>query len=430
MFVKKDSKGITLIALVITIIVLLILAGITIAFLTGENSIFGKATNAKIENEKAEIREMLSLSVNTIAIEQGQKQDSLSNYYKDKDTFIEKGKLDITNYKINSYEYNEENKIVTITMYKENGTQNQYEYEINIETGSIEFKNKGEIVDPNKANKISYEINGGSFAEGTNAVTEYKKGDIVGFISPIKEGAAFDGWYLNSNFEGESVTKTINDMDGDITLYAKWVDETSLSYFEYDETTIIGFSNTGIEAFKDGKITTLVIPKKHGDTKIEKINANAFKNYSTNNSNNTNKININKLIIQDNITSLEQGAFLGCSNIKELTVPISLNVVVNSNSAAFANCTGITKVSLTKGTGESIDYDTTPSKNYQRTPWYYSKANQMNIIIDREITYIGKNTFNGIKNAKYYYKGSQEEWANVSVDSSNAITIEQYNYQE
>lgn len=35
MFVKKDSKGITLIALIITIIVLLILAGVTI------NTLFG-----------------------------------------------------------------------------------------------------------------------------------------------------------------------------------------------------------------------------------------------------------------------------------------------------------------------------------------------------------------------------------------------------
>ena len=35
--ILKENKGITLIALVITIIVLLILAGVTIATLTGEN---------------------------------------------------------------------------------------------------------------------------------------------------------------------------------------------------------------------------------------------------------------------------------------------------------------------------------------------------------------------------------------------------------
>lgn len=48
---------------------LLILEGITIAFLTGKNSIFKKVTNEKIENEKDEIKEILSLSVNTISVE-------------------------------------------------------------------------------------------------------------------------------------------------------------------------------------------------------------------------------------------------------------------------------------------------------------------------------------------------------------------------
>ena len=47
----KSQKGITLIALVITIIVLLILAGVTIAMLTGENGILNKATGAVSDTE-------------------------------------------------------------------------------------------------------------------------------------------------------------------------------------------------------------------------------------------------------------------------------------------------------------------------------------------------------------------------------------------
>lgn len=39
----KEQKGVTLIALVITIIVLLILAGVSIAMLTGDNGILTKA---------------------------------------------------------------------------------------------------------------------------------------------------------------------------------------------------------------------------------------------------------------------------------------------------------------------------------------------------------------------------------------------------
>ena len=53
----KQEKGITLIALVITIVVLLILAGVTIAMLTGENGILGKATTAKSKNDEASVEE-------------------------------------------------------------------------------------------------------------------------------------------------------------------------------------------------------------------------------------------------------------------------------------------------------------------------------------------------------------------------------------
>ena len=56
------NKGITLIALVITVIVLLILAGIGIAILTGENGILETAMQAKEKTELAEIEEQLRLA--------------------------------------------------------------------------------------------------------------------------------------------------------------------------------------------------------------------------------------------------------------------------------------------------------------------------------------------------------------------------------
>ena len=54
----RNKKGITLIALVITIIVLLILAGVTIATLTGENGILTKATESKERTTQATAEEM------------------------------------------------------------------------------------------------------------------------------------------------------------------------------------------------------------------------------------------------------------------------------------------------------------------------------------------------------------------------------------
>lgn len=60
---EKTSQGVTLITLVVTIIVLLILAGVTIIFLTGERGILSKTQNAKTENEKQTATEIMNLKI-------------------------------------------------------------------------------------------------------------------------------------------------------------------------------------------------------------------------------------------------------------------------------------------------------------------------------------------------------------------------------
>ena len=65
---KRKNEGITLIALVITIIVLLILAGVTIATLTGDNGILTKAQNAKNQTEEAEDIEKIRLAISETQI--------------------------------------------------------------------------------------------------------------------------------------------------------------------------------------------------------------------------------------------------------------------------------------------------------------------------------------------------------------------------
>ncbi len=60
---KKQIGGITLIALVITIIVLLILAAVSIATLTGENGILTKASDAKTKTEIADVKERVQTDI-------------------------------------------------------------------------------------------------------------------------------------------------------------------------------------------------------------------------------------------------------------------------------------------------------------------------------------------------------------------------------
>ena len=60
----NKNSGITLIALVITIIVLLILAAVGIAILTGENGVLTKAENSKEQTDIGEEKEAIALAYN------------------------------------------------------------------------------------------------------------------------------------------------------------------------------------------------------------------------------------------------------------------------------------------------------------------------------------------------------------------------------
>ena len=59
---KRKQQGITLIALVVTIVVLLILAAVSIGMLTGENGIITQAQKSREETIIADEKEILGLS--------------------------------------------------------------------------------------------------------------------------------------------------------------------------------------------------------------------------------------------------------------------------------------------------------------------------------------------------------------------------------
>ena len=58
----KNGYGITLIALVVTIVVLLILAGISVSMLTGQNGILNRASEAKEKTSLSQKQEKTNLA--------------------------------------------------------------------------------------------------------------------------------------------------------------------------------------------------------------------------------------------------------------------------------------------------------------------------------------------------------------------------------
>mgnify|MGYP005770377881 CR=1 FL=1 len=98
---KNKEQGITLIALVVTIIILIILAGVSISMIVGENGIITQAQKAAKDTEQANLKEKLDL----IALERELNQYTSSSEVADEtDIFLEMmGDKEITQEDVNSF---------------------------------------------------------------------------------------------------------------------------------------------------------------------------------------------------------------------------------------------------------------------------------------------------------------------------------------
>ena len=95
MKIKLNNKGITLIALVVTIIVLLILAGISIGAISGDNGIIQQAKGAKEDTQRKGIEEQIEIAI--IKVEQEKNNpnmDDIINELIKQDIISDESKVD------------------------------------------------------------------------------------------------------------------------------------------------------------------------------------------------------------------------------------------------------------------------------------------------------------------------------------------------
>ena len=75
---------------------------------------------------------------------------------------------------------------------------------------------------------------GTNVESNTNCGERYKytvESDSLTLGSPVKSNYTFGGWYVNENFEGESVAMIVKGASGNLDLYAKWIAcEYSIAY--------------------------------------------------------------------------------------------------------------------------------------------------------------------------------------------------------
>ena len=164
---KQGNKGITLIALVITIIVLLILAGVSIVILTGDNGLLTKANEAKEANDKAEEKELIQLAYQAAIIEKYKNGEGTKTFEE-----ILEEELEANGIK-GAVGTNNEDGSYTITL--ENGN-------------SYIIDEKGNITESVKGPKVTYTTNpeqGTQVAEGQKIIITITATATEGTITKI-----------------------------------------------------------------------------------------------------------------------------------------------------------------------------------------------------------------------------------------------------
>ena len=174
---QKNIKGITLIALVVTIIVLLILAGVSIAMLTGDNGILTQAQNAKEKTEKASELEGIQLAVIGSKTKNNGYLDIL-----DEKSFQEELEKHFVNEKLDVVANGDGSFIITI---------NDRKYYVNDDKTVIDSDNVIEIGPDDFAN-FRDDVNNGNSYEGkavllTSDITLSGEWEPIGFIDSNTE---------------------------------------------------------------------------------------------------------------------------------------------------------------------------------------------------------------------------------------------------
>ncbi len=129
----KQEKGITLIALVLTIIVLMILAAVSVATLTGDNGILTKAQEAREATKKAEIEEQLRLAQLNAKIKKAGGDITIQDYLQE----LTGGQTDFVEGDTTKYGdlYDIYEKVIVI--------EGKYIYGLNEKNGDVVFEPKG-----------------------------------------------------------------------------------------------------------------------------------------------------------------------------------------------------------------------------------------------------------------------------------------------
>ena len=202
---RENNRGITIIALVVTIIVLLILAGISIAAITGDNGIINKSDEARIETEIATYKEQLEV------IKHGEYAD---DYTINLDDFLDKYAKAVQEDKMfreaKEVTADHENKVVIVV------TKEGYRFEVTIEDTTYVGNEDGEGNTEVDISKVKITIT----STPENWTRDKVKVKITSNVTRVSKEYSIDGGKSWNKYENE-----IEVQDNGTEIQARGVNE-------------------------------------------------------------------------------------------------------------------------------------------------------------------------------------------------------------
>lgn len=357
------TKGITLIALVVTIVVMLVLAGVSINLLTGDNGAITKAKQAKMKSEFATYNEELEL-FNT-ARHMENPEYSIGTLTAGKSTL---------NYNTNNGSGGSIKEILT-------SISDEYLDKVEIIKGEIYIntKNKMEIevaqemgIKPNP-----YDIKDGILLSSTGNLLLMDETGTVTIPDSVKEigSGAFSKL---TGLKKIVIPGTVKKISSSAFAFNSTLEEVVLGE---------GIKEIGDQAFnRCTKLRTVKLPQS-----LKTIDSLAFYNCS-----NLESINIpsevqnigtyafagckalNSVKIEEGVTKVTSKEFSDCTNLTSITIP---STVTNINPNAFDGCTNLNEIILSN------------NKNYVMSEGMLKTSDETQIIFITAATLKNSNTF-------------------------------------
>ena len=302
----KKQKGITLVALVVTIVILLILSGISLNIVLGNNGIITKAQEAKIENNHSTVLEMLQMESSNYDTKYLDEEDSISliSYLKQKQ--IIDSNLEVNVEKLLGKKLSTGNG---------SGVDDVYVIEENVEDNSYELVYKKSKKTNKNLGLIGYEKDG---VDEPSDPSIFDFDPETGTIS--LKGAVCMYWFerYDDNSQITRLKKIVvpEEIDG--------VKVTTIGYMKQ----IMSNAHGGI-AFADPYVEKIVLPNT-----IVKIGQDAFAGCS----------NLKSVNIPDSVTSIGAHAFYNCNSLKSIEIPDSVTTDIEEKT--FLGCSSLENIRL------------------------------------------------------------------------------------